>query len=93
MNMPLWFSNFVVWSAQAALLVVAAGFLPHLFQIRQPRVLLGYWRALLAITLALPFVQPWHRVHSIGAIANAPAVAGSSFTPASDPTGTYWQGI
>lgn len=90
MNMPLWFSNLVFWSVQAALLVVAAGFLPNLFQIRSPRVLLGYWRALLVVTLALPFVQPWHRVHSIGAIAIAPAAAGSGLTPASDPTGTHW---
>jgi beta-lactamase regulating signal transducer with metallopeptidase domain len=90
MNMPLWFSNFVFWSAQAALLVVAAGFLPHLFQIRQPRVLLGYWRALLAIAFALPWVQPWHRVHSIGGIALAPDAAGSSFTPASDSAVIPW---
>ena len=68
MNMPLWFSNLLFWSAQVALLVLAAGFLPRLLQIRQPRVLLAYWRALLAISLMLPFVQPWHRVPGIGAI-------------------------
>jgi beta-lactamase regulating signal transducer with metallopeptidase domain len=90
MNMPLWFSNLLFWSVQAALLVAAAGFLPHLFQIRQPRVLLGYWRTLLALILALPFVQPWHRVHSAGAIAVAPDVAGPSFMPAAGPTVTHW---
>ena len=62
MNMPLWFSNLLFWSAQVALFVLAAGFLPRLFQIRQPQVLLAYWRALLLITLVLPFVQPWHRL-------------------------------
>ena len=56
MNMPLWFSNLVFWSAQVALLVLAAGFFPRLFQIRQPRVLLTYWRAILGISFALPFV-------------------------------------
>jgi beta-lactamase regulating signal transducer with metallopeptidase domain len=65
MNMPLWFSNPLFWSVQVALLVLVAGFLPRLFQIRQPQVLLAYWRALLIITLVLPFVQPWHRLPSI----------------------------
>jgi beta-lactamase regulating signal transducer with metallopeptidase domain len=68
MNMPLWFSNLLFWSAQVALLVLAAGFLPRLFQIRQPQVLLAYWRALLLITLVLPFVQPWHRLPSIAPV-------------------------
>ena len=58
MNMPLWFSNLVFWSAQVTLLALAAGFLPRLFQIRQPRVLLAYWRALLAISLLLPSSSP-----------------------------------
>jgi beta-lactamase regulating signal transducer with metallopeptidase domain len=90
MNMPLWLFNLVFWSVQAALLVLAAGFLPRLFQIRQPRVLLGYWRTVLAITLALPFVEPWHRVQGIGTIAIAPDIAGSTFTPASNPSVTHW---
>ena len=68
MNMPLWFSNLLFWSAQVALLVLAAGFLPRLFQIRQPPVLLAYWRALLLITLVLPFVQPWHRLPTIAPV-------------------------
>jgi len=68
MNMPLWFSNLLFWSAQVALLVLVAGFLPRLFQIRQPQVLLAYWRALLLITLVLPFVQPWHRLPSIARV-------------------------
>jgi beta-lactamase regulating signal transducer with metallopeptidase domain len=64
MHMPIWFSNLTFWSAQVALLVMASGFLPRLLQIRQPRVLLAYWRAILAISLALPFLQPWHRAQS-----------------------------
>ena len=55
MNSSLWFSNLVFWSAQVALLVLVAGALPAVFQIRQPRVLLAYWRALLMLSLALPF--------------------------------------
>ena len=67
MSTPFWFSNLTYWSAQVALLVLAAGFLPHLFRIRQPRVLLVYWRALIAASLLLPFVQPWHRPENFGA--------------------------
>ena len=59
MNTPYWFSNLAYWSAQVALLALAAGFLPYIFKIRQPRVLLIYWRALIAVSLLLPFVQPY----------------------------------
>jgi TonB family protein len=72
MNMPYWFSNLAYWSAQVALLVLAAGFLPHIFKIRQPRVLLIYWRALIAAALLLPFAQPWHRPAPLPAIDFAP---------------------
>jgi TonB family protein len=72
MNMPYWFSNLAYWSAQVALLVLAAGFLPHIFKIRQPRVLLIYWRALIAAALLLPFVQPWHRPESFTTMNFAP---------------------
>jgi beta-lactamase regulating signal transducer with metallopeptidase domain len=89
MNAPLWFSNLVFWSAQVALLVLAAGFLLHLFQIRQPRVLLSYWRAILGISLVLPFVEPWHRMQS-SAIAFAPDVGSISAVPTSNPAVTHW---
>src|SRR5579863_10145915 len=59
MNTPYWFTNLAYWSAQVALLALAAGFLPYIFKIRQPRVLLIYWRALIAVSLLLPFVQPY----------------------------------
>ena len=72
MNTPLWFSNLSFWSAQVAVLALAAGFLPRLLQLRQPRVLLAYWRALLAVAFLLPVIQPWHRMPSFGAIAVAP---------------------
>jgi beta-lactamase regulating signal transducer with metallopeptidase domain len=90
MNMPLWFSNLVFWSAQVALLVLAAGFFPRLFQIRQPRVLLTYWRAILGISFALPFVEPWHRIQSSGSIAFTPDVGSISAIPASNPAVTHW---
>ncbi|HEY4907731.1 MAG TPA: M56 family metallopeptidase [Candidatus Acidoferrum sp.] len=62
MSMPLWFSNLVAWSAQVALIGIIAGLLLRLFQIRHPHVLLAFCRGLLVLTLALPILQPWHRL-------------------------------
>jgi beta-lactamase regulating signal transducer with metallopeptidase domain len=62
MSMPLWFSNLVAWSAQVALLGLIAGLLLRVFPIRHPRVLLAFCRGLLVLTLALPILQPWHRL-------------------------------
>jgi beta-lactamase regulating signal transducer with metallopeptidase domain len=90
MNTPLWFSNLIFWSAQVALLVLAAGFLPRLFQIRQPRVLLVYWRALLAISLVLPIIQPWHRLLGAAAIVIAPDITAVRVVPASSPAVSHW---
>ena len=90
MNMPLWFSNLLFWSAQVALLALAAGFLPRLFQIRQPRVLLAYWRAILGLSLVLPFVEPWHRIESSVSIASTPRLGSISAIPASNPAVTHW---
>src|SRR5690349_25029526 len=89
MNIPLWFSNLVSWSVQTALLVLAAGFLARLLEVRQPGVVLVYWRALLAISLALPFLQPWHQMQSMGAIALVPDVGGTP-TGRPAPVVTYW---
>ncbi len=90
MNMPLWFSNLTFWSAQVALLVLAAGFLPRLFQIHQPRVLIVYWRALLAIALVVTFLQPWHRAQSIAAFEIGTDTAGAGVIPASSHALARW---
>jgi beta-lactamase regulating signal transducer with metallopeptidase domain len=90
MNMPLWFSNLLFWSTQVALVVLAAGFLPRLFQIRQPQVLLAYWRALLLITLVLPFVQPWHRLSSIGPLVVLSDADTIRFPTPPAPAVTHW---
>jgi beta-lactamase regulating signal transducer with metallopeptidase domain len=90
MNMPLWFSNLTFWSAQVLLLVLAAGILPGLLRICQPRVLLGYWRTLLAISLLLPFVQSWHRLEAIGAITIAPDPGSVSATRSTELAVKHW---
>jgi beta-lactamase regulating signal transducer with metallopeptidase domain len=90
MNMPLWFSNLTFWSAQVALLVLAAAFLPRLLQIRQPRVLLVYWRALLAICLLLPMIQPWHRLPGATAMIITTDDSSLRAIPASTPAASHW---
>ena len=90
MNMPLWFSNLLFWSAQVALLALAAGFLPGLFQIRQPRVVLAYWRAILGLSLVLPFAEPWHRMQSNGSLAFTPRLGSISAISAPNPAVTHW---
>ena len=90
MNTPLWFSNLIFWSAQVVVLVLAAAFLPRLLGIRQPRVLLLYWRALLAIGLLLPAIEPWHRLPSVAAMVLVPDVAAVQLLPAVNPAVSHW---
>lgn len=90
MNTPLWLYNLAFWSAQITLLALAAGLLLRIFQIRQPRVLLAYWRALLAVSLLLPFIQRWHRLQGLAATTSAPEIAGGRFVLPSTPVVTHW---
>jgi beta-lactamase regulating signal transducer with metallopeptidase domain len=90
MKTPLWFSNLAFWSAQIAVLVVAAGLLPRLFQLRQPRVLLAYWRIILVVSLLLPVVEPWHRTQSSGLIALTPDLSSIGAIPPSNPVAAHW---
>ena len=68
MNLPMWFSNVLSWAVQVGLLALAAALLVRFFRIREPRFLLVFWRSLLAVSLALPLLQPWHRPASIPTI-------------------------
>jgi beta-lactamase regulating signal transducer with metallopeptidase domain len=90
MSLPLWFSNLMFWSAQVALLALAAGFLPRLLEIRQPGVLLVYWRVLLALSLVLPVIQPWHQLQRVGTMVISPSLTGVQVIPASGPAVTHW---
>jgi beta-lactamase regulating signal transducer with metallopeptidase domain len=69
MSVPLWFSNLAFWSAQVALLVLAAELLVQLLRIRQPSALVCFWRTLLAVNLLLPLLEPWHRPQYLGLAA------------------------
>ena len=83
MDSPLWLLNLVFWSVQVALLILAAGFLPRVLKLLEPRVLVAYWRSLLAISLLLPFVQPWHRPQNVRAIVVSSAIVAVPLPPPS----------
>src|SRR6185437_863177 len=87
---PLWLTNLVFWSAQVAVLVLAAGFLPRLFRIYQPRVLLVYWRTLLTTALLLPFVEPWRRAQNIAALTVAPPIDVTRVVTPSSAALSHW---
>jgi beta-lactamase regulating signal transducer with metallopeptidase domain len=90
MNVPLWFSNLVFWSAQVALLAIAAAILIRLLRIRHPETLLVHWRALLVTSLLLPALQPWHRQNLFAGISLAPNIILSPAVPAPSPATPHW---
>lgn len=90
MNMPLWFSNLLYWSLQVALLAIAAAVLPRLLQLRQPRVLLVYWRSLIALSLLLPFLQPWHRPPSTAMVVVATTFSPATLPAPASPPASHW---
>jgi beta-lactamase regulating signal transducer with metallopeptidase domain len=65
-------ANLMYWSAQVALLVIVGAILVRLFQIQQPPVLLAVWRGLLVLSLALPVLQPWHKLALVGQSSAVP---------------------
>ncbi len=90
MNLPLWFSNLAFWSAQVALLALAAAMLVRLLRIGHPGALLLHWRALLAVSLLLPVLQPWRRQQIFAGVSAAPGISFSQGVPAAGPAASLW---
>ena len=74
-------ANAVAYAAQVTVIVLACAGLPWLLRLRSPDVQYAFWRALLAICLLLPIVQPWQPVEMV--FVAAPVQ--QSATPASPP--------
>jgi len=62
MNYPLWFGNLAAYSLQIAVIVLAGTLAWALLRLKQPRLMLTYWRALLVACLLLPLLEPWQRI-------------------------------
>lgn len=60
------------------------------FQIRQPRVLFGFWQAVLVVCVALPLLEPWRRLPPIKvtSIASVPFI--DTFAIRSNPHLSRW---
>jgi TonB family protein len=61
MSAAWWLGNLVSYSVQVALVVLAGGLAAAMLRLKQPRVMLAYWQALLAACLLLPLLEPWHQ--------------------------------
>ena len=91
LNAPVWFSDLLFWSIQVVLLVAVAELLQRVLQIRQPHVLLFYWRALLVISFALPLLQPWHRPPAGAPVVFVPqGPIADTWPPPSMPVAARW---
>jgi TonB family protein len=64
MSASWWLGNLVAYSVQVALVVAAGGLAAAVLRLKQPRVMLAYWQALLAACLLLPLAQVWQRTGS-----------------------------
>jgi TonB family protein len=64
MSASWWLGNLAVYSVQVALVVAAAVLAAAALRLKQPRVMLAYWQALLAACLLLPLLQLWQRTGS-----------------------------
>lgn len=89
MNLPWWLANLAFWAAQVALLVVVAALLVRFLDIRLPRVLLIQWRLLLAVSLLLPFIEPWHRPEPGAAVSIESGAVFVNGTSSSNPASQH----
>ena len=66
-------ANFLAYSAQVGGLILVCATLPWLLRLSAPAVQHAFWRALLAVCLALPFIQPWRPATTASPAANVVA--------------------
>ncbi|MCP4662759.1 MAG: M56 family metallopeptidase, partial [bacterium] len=70
MSFPNLMANLGAYALQVGLLMAVGLVLPRLLGVRQPLLRLRYWQGLLAVTLLLPLLQPWHTPDAgVGALA------------------------
>ena len=80
-------ANAIAWFSQIALLVGACAALPRLVGLRSATLQHVFWRAVLALCLVLPVVEPKqpHQVRFVAAGAQAPAASAAHDTAAAPP--------
>ena len=73
-------SNFAAYMAQIAIVVIACAGSPRALGLRAPGVQYVFWRVVLLLCLALPFIQPFRALESM-----ATTLAIASVTPSAVP--------
>jgi len=62
MSASWWLGNLVAYSVQVTLVILVGGLVAQALRLKQPRVMLAYWQALLAACLLLPLFEPWRQM-------------------------------
>ena len=62
MSASWWMGNLLAYSVQVALVVAVGGLAAAVLRLKQPRVMLAYWQALLVACLLLPLLERWQRM-------------------------------
>ena len=77
----LLFDNLLSWSAEIAILVIAAG--AAAYALRHPRARLYFWQAILAVALILPAIAPWKQPVEVALPSSAPTAMVTQVAPPS----------
>jgi TonB family protein len=85
MTLALW--NLAAYSAQLAVLAVAAATAAALFRLNSPRISVRYWQVVLAACFTLPLLPTWSATPGDTVRASITFIAGAT-APASDGAGT-----
>jgi len=72
--------NMLAYLAQIAVVIIACAGIPRLLRLRSPVVQYLFWRIVLIVCLALPFIQPWRTL-----TFTATSLAAASVTPSVIP--------
>jgi TonB family protein len=64
MSASWWLGNLLTYGVQVALVVAVGGLTRAILRLKQPRVLLAYWQAILVACLLLPLLQRWQPMGS-----------------------------
>ena len=85
----LMFDNLLAWSAQIAILAIAAA--AAAYALRHARARLYFWQAILAVALVLPAIAPWKQSVDVALPLPPPIVLATHGVPVSDvPVSTTW---
>ncbi|HYV61904.1 MAG TPA: M56 family metallopeptidase, partial [Bryobacteraceae bacterium] len=89
----LLFDNLLSWSAQVAILVMAAALAA--FALRHPRARLYFWQSILAVALMLPAIAPWKRPAAVAFASQEPVVSINHgvVVPVSAPSGWGFENL